>query len=198
MNKNDLLKSIAETGYNVGFGAKKHFATYDITDKIPGFIGLFSMVFGTYGLVVDELSTKIISASFIALGLIGLYISFYDSKKDDYEKTGIALTKLFNDLRRLYRNAKLADDTMLPQLEQEFKDIEDRYYAISKSKQILFSDWYDHYKFFWQQQIDWIDEQKKFTLLRDKLPLTFSMTVAFALVFFLFWGLNHLNLVCYK
>ena len=39
--------------------------------------------------------------------------------------------------------------------------------------QILFSDWYAHYKFFWQYQIDWVDEQKKFKLFRDKLPLSF-------------------------
>ena len=32
MDKDDLLKHIAETGYNVGFGAKLHFATYDIVD----------------------------------------------------------------------------------------------------------------------------------------------------------------------
>ena len=35
MDKNTLLKMIAETGYNVGFGAKKHFATYDIVEKAP-------------------------------------------------------------------------------------------------------------------------------------------------------------------
>ena len=31
MTKEVLLKRIAESAYNVGFGAKKHFATYDIT-----------------------------------------------------------------------------------------------------------------------------------------------------------------------
>lgn len=198
MNKDDLLKHLAEMGYNVGFGAKKHFATYDITDKVPGFIGLVSMVFGTYALVFDELSAKFLSASFIVLGIIGLYISFYDSKKDDYEKTGIFLTQLFNELRRLYRSAKVSDDNMLPGIEQEFKEIEDKYYANSKSKQILFSDWYAHYKFFWQQQIGWIEEQKKFTLFRDKIPLSFSITVFLSLIVFLFWALKHLNFLCYK
>jgi hypothetical protein len=198
MKKDDLLKHLAEMGYNVGFGAKKHFATYDITDKIPGFIGLVSMAFGTYALVFDGLSAKFLSASFIVLGIISLYISFYDSKKDEYEKTGVFLTQLFNDLRRLYRSAKIADDIMLTGIEQEFKEIEDKYYASSKSKQILFSDWYAHYKFFWQQQIGWIEEQKKFKLFRDKLPLSFLITVLLSLAVFLFWGLKHLNLLCYK
>jgi uncharacterized membrane protein YobD (UPF0266 family) len=198
MNKDELLKHLAEMGYNVGFGAKKHFATYDITDKIPGFIGLVSMAFGTYALVFDELSAKFLSASFIVLGIISLYISFYDSKKDEYEKTGVFLTQLFNELRKLYRRTKIADDIMITSIEQEFKEIEDKYYAISKSKQILFSDWYAHYKFFWQQQIDWIEEQKKFKLFRDKIPLSFLITVLLLLAVFLFWELKHLSLLCFK
>ena len=35
MDKNDLLKQIAEASYNIGYGAKKHFATYDIVEKVP-------------------------------------------------------------------------------------------------------------------------------------------------------------------
>ena len=51
--------------------------------------------------------------------------------------------------------------------------IEKEYYSTTINKQILFSDWYAHYKFFGQYQIDWVDEQKKFKFFRDKLPLTF-------------------------
>lgn len=190
--KKSLLKSIAESGYNVGFGAKKHFATYDIVDKTPGFIGLISTAFGVYALIYEQLSTKFPSASLVVLGIISLYISFYDSSKGDYDKAGIKLTQLFNQLRDLYRNTQSADDSMLPQIEKELRNIEDQYYATSKSKQILFSDWFAHYKFFWQHQIDWIDEQKKFKLFRDKIPLTFSLTVLFifAVLIIGFWRLN--------
>ena len=51
MNKSNLLMSIAETGYNVGFGAKKHFATYDIVQKAPGWIAFVSFVVGVSALV---------------------------------------------------------------------------------------------------------------------------------------------------
>ena len=44
-------------------------------------------------------------------------------------------------------------------------------------KQILFSDWFAHYKFFWQHQIGWIDEQLNFKFFRDKVPLTLSMSI---------------------
>jgi SMODS and SLOG-associating 2TM effector domain 6 len=196
MNKESLLKSIAETGYNVGFGAKKHFATYDIVDKTPGAIGFLSTAFGVYALIFDSLSSKLLSASFTVLGIIGLYISFYDSQKGDYEKTGVLLTKLFNELRDLYRNTQSGNDGMLSQFEQQLRDIEEKYYASNKSKQILFSDWYAHYKFFWQHQISWIDEQKKFQLLRDKIPLTFSITIFILCATLLYWRSNALGALC--
>lgn len=194
MDKDNLLKEITETGYNVGFGGRKHFATYDIIDKTPGIINFFLIAFGTYSLVFDGLSTQFLSASFVVLGIVSLYISFYDSKKSDYEKAGVALTKLFNELRQLYRSTKSANNDELPDHKQKLNDIESRYYETSISKQILFSDWYAHYKFFWQVQIDWIDEQKKFNLLRDKIPLTFSLTVVVAVIVLILWIYNIPNL----
>lgn len=190
MDKDSLLKEIAETGYNIGFGARKHLATYDIVDKTPGLINFLLMTFGTYALVFDKLSTKFLSASLIVLGIIGLYISFYDSRKSAYERSGRTLTKLFNELRQLYRSTKSLNNGDLTDCKKQLNDIESRYYEISISKQILFSDWYAHYKFFWQVQIDWIDEQKKFSLLRDKIPLTFLLTVVLSIVAVLFWSFS--------
>jgi uncharacterized membrane protein len=196
MKKDELLKHIAGTGYNVGFGAKKHFATYDIVNKTPGLISFFSLAFGIYGLVLDGLSIKFLSASFVVLGIMGLYISFYDSKKGDYEKVGVELTKLFNELGKLYSNVKNADENSLGQYEQELSNIENRYYENCKSHQILFSDWYAHYKFFWQHQIDWVNEQKKFTFFRDKVPLSFSVVVFFVFMIIIFNGFELLNKLC--
>ncbi|WP_232223960.1 hypothetical protein [Anoxybacteroides tepidamans] len=48
MDKDHLLRSLAENGYNVSFGAKKHFATYDIVEKIPGFLALISLLIGVW------------------------------------------------------------------------------------------------------------------------------------------------------
>ncbi len=196
MNKEDLLKNIAETAYNVGFGAKKHFATYDIVEKTPGLISFFSMAFGIYALVFDMLSTKFLSASLIVLGVIGLYISLYDSKKESYERYGIELTKLFNDLKKLYNQTKDADTSPLTQYEKELSEIVNQFYQNCNSKQILFSEWYAHYKFFWQHQIDWIDEQIKFKVLRDKIPLTISITILGGFVILVFWGFDILSIIC--
>ncbi|WP_110076967.1 MULTISPECIES: SLATT domain-containing protein [Pseudidiomarina] len=130
MKKDELLKAIAETGYNVGFGAKKHFSTYDIVEKTPGFISFFSMAFGIYALAFDGLSTKFLSASFIILGIVGLYISLYDSNKLEYEISGIALTKLYNKLGNLYRKAKSADEKDITELENQLSAFQAEYYSL--------------------------------------------------------------------
>jgi hypothetical protein len=178
MNKSDLLKSIAQKGYDVGFGAKKHFATYDIIEKTPGFISFISMAVGVYALVIKSLSAELISATFIVVGIVGLYINLSDHKKAEYEKSGSALTKYFNELKALYLEVKGSpDDAPLSEYQKRLTDIENKFYDSSISKQIMFSNWYAHYKFFWEHQIDWIDEQLKFRLLRDKIPLSFMFAL---------------------
>lgn len=173
MNKNDLMKSIAEKGYDVGFGAKKHFATYDIIEKAPGWISFSALAFGIFALAISGLSTKLTSAIFIVLGVIGLYINFYDHKKNEYETAGITLTKLYNELKALYYEIKSLDETVdFSNYQKKLSDIDNRYYPLCISKQILFSDWYAHYKFFWEHQIDWIDELLNFNFFRDKVPLS--------------------------
>lgn len=61
MNQSELLKQIAESGYNVGYGAKKHFATAEFVDKIPGWISLISLAIGVLALVFPALSVLICS-----------------------------------------------------------------------------------------------------------------------------------------
>lgn len=174
-----MLKQIAEAGYNVGFGAKKHFATYDIVEKAPGLIAFSSMAVGIFGLVIDILSAKLLSAGFLVLGVAGLYIERYNADKNNYAEKGTEITRLFNDIKSLYYKAKSYDEKNLEKYEKELNIILDRYYKISISKHILFSDWYTHYKFFWQHQIEWIEEQKKFKFWRDKIPLSLLLTLIF-------------------
>ena len=183
MNRSDFLKCIAETGYNVGFGAKKHFATYDLVEKSPGWISFISIAFGIYSLAFKELSTSFLSASFTVLGVVGLYVSMYDAKKSDYEKAGVELTKIYNQLRALYYSVQSKSDSDdLTNLISEYPQLESQYYSVGLSKQILFSDWYAHYKFFWQHQIEWVDEQKNFSFFRDKVPLSFYMFLVVLIV----------------
>ena len=176
MNKDELLKHIAQTAYNVGFGAKKNFSTYDIVAKMPGLIGFVSLAFGVYALVFEALNAKFFSASLIILGVIGMCITFYDAKKDEYAKTGVELTKLFNKLKILYGKVKAEQGALDPYI-VELEQLENEYNNVSMHHQIIFSNWYAHYKFFWEHQIDWVDEQLKFKFFRDKIPLSFMCCI---------------------
>ena len=161
MDRDGLLKCIAETGYNVGFGAKKHFATFDIVEKLPGVIGFVSLAIGIFSLVFDSLSAKVPSACLAVAGVSALYIALFDYRKAEYEAAGRELTRLYNELRNLYRSVQAGADIAAAQA--SLKAIEDAFYAAALTNQALLSDWYAHYKFFFQQQHDWIDEQKRFT-----------------------------------
>src|SRR4051794_34735649 len=98
------LKSIATTGYNVGFGAKKQFATYDIAEKVPGWIGFISSAVGILALVFEPLSAKLPSAILVILGACTFYINAYKGK--DYDVAGKNLTQIFNQLRDLYQSVE--------------------------------------------------------------------------------------------
>lgn len=178
MNRQGLLRSIAETAYNVGFGAKKNFATHDIVQKVPGLISFASIVVGIYALIYDPLNSKWIAATLVVLGIVGLYITQYDSQKEAYSREGERLTKLFYRLRDLYREVQsMADGDDLSTQRAGLDAIQQDFFSTGETKQILFSDWYAHYKLFWQHQIEWVDEQKHFRFWRDKLPLSFTLTV---------------------
>lgn len=188
MTKEDLLKQIAESGYNIGFGAKKSFATFDIVDKIPGILNFCALAIGILALVIDELNIKIVSASLIIFGVIGIYISKYDDKKDEYATSGSKITELFNELKSLYHSVKAkSDDTNFDEDISKMKEIEDKFYSITIPKQILFSDWYAHYKFFWQwtTHIKWLESELKLTFWENKIPLSFVVFIGVVLLIFI-------------
>jgi len=186
MNQESLLKLIADTGYNAGFGAKKHFASYDMIEKLPGLIGLLSISVGVLALIKPDLSTNDISAVVLILGVIGLYISQHSSDKDQLSKAGVELTDIFDQLKILYHRVKIKTNDDFSEELQQFEKLQKAYSAQSMPSQLVLSDWYAHYKFFWQHQIEWLDEQKKFSFWRDKIPLSFTLTCLFMLGIFLY------------
>jgi signal transduction histidine kinase len=116
-----------------------------------------------------------------------LYISFYLHTKDDYEKVGKQLTLIYSNLQSSYH--EILESTK-EEFKDELKNIEkliEEFHEISMTKQICFSDWYAHYKFFVQMQIDWIDEQKQFKFFKDKIPLSFMFTILAVLMIGLFF-----------
>lgn len=183
MQRDALLKLIAETAYNVGYGAKKHFATYDIIEKLPGWVAFISGAAAILALFIPAFEAKWVSATFIIISFGTGNILLYDRDKSKYADIGNALTERFHELRVLYQEVKTQQPGIdLPAYTQRHAEIQANALKSGMAKQIFLSDWYAHYKFFWQQQIGWLDEQLNFTLIRDKLPLSFTafLILAFA------------------
>ena len=186
MDRNEALKLIATHGYNVGYGGKKHFATYDIIEKIPGAISFASIAFGILSLkYFSEGLAGHVSVALTIFGVVSLYISFYANQKERYQEVGSQITRIYSDLQGVYLTLKSNSSDIDEELEKA-KNLMSEFYSISITKQILLSDWYAHYKFFVQTQIDWIDEQKNFELLKDKIPRSFQLCVLLASVLFLY------------
>jgi hypothetical protein len=188
MQRETLLKLIAETAYNAGYGAKKHFATYDIIEKLPGWVALLSAAAAILALFIPALEAKWVSATFIIISIGAGNILLYDRDKTKYAEVGTVLTERFHELRVLYHEVKSQPDGIdLPDHAKRHADIQAAVLKTNVAKQIFLSDWYAHYKFFWQQQTGWVDEQLKFTLFRDKLPLSFTTAVILAFLGSIGW-----------
>jgi hypothetical protein len=173
MDKAELLKCIAEAGYNIGFGAKKHFATSEIAGKGPGWVGVLSAFCGIFGLLYPPLAGKFASATLVFAGFCAFYMTTYDAR--DYEKAGEDLTAVHINLRNLYRFVKGGGsvDTAYAEL----KALQATAHEQAITKQIFGSDWFAHYKFFGQQQTDWMNEQLHFGFWKDKVPAGFKLSL---------------------
>lgn len=177
MDKDRLLKLIAEKGYDVLFGVKKTFATYDIVSKGPGWIGFVSLAIGVFALIHDPLSAKLPSAILVIAGIASLYISFY--RAEEYERSANSQLSVYNRLKSLYLSVQSGADPVTSK--SEFDVIDSHYYSTTMSKQIFLSGWYAHYKLFAETQIEWMEEQKQFTW-KDKWPVSLRITIVIAAV----------------
>ncbi|MGM0817433.1 MAG: SLATT domain-containing protein [Bacillota bacterium] len=183
MQRELFLKSLAEHGYNIYFGAKKHFATYDIVEKSPGWIGLITLIIGICQLGFPSLFYgQALSVLLVAASVCAMQISQYNAEKDNYMKAGSKLTQIHNELKEMYYRYKDNEENTVSSEDQEkLTQLINEYSETSITKQIAFSDWYAHYKFFNQAQNEWIDEQKNFTW-KDKFPLSFRIAVIFFII----------------
>lgn len=177
MNKELLLKGIAESGYNIGYAAKKHLATYDIVEKAPGWISILSFAFGVLALVVPQLNNNILAAFLLIIAYAVFYFNSYQDGRLEYSKVGSRLTTIFTTLRSLLYEAKSRDESAnFDDIEARYRELLDESQSIGISKQIFMSDWYAHYKFFWQAERSWLEEYRPFTFWRDKIPLSATLT----------------------
>ncbi len=177
MDKDRLLRAVAEKGYDVVFGVKKTFATYDIVSKGPGWIGFISSAVGVIALIYDPLSAKFPSAILVIAGIASLYLSFY--RTEEYERAANAQLILYNKLKVLYRSLQSGMDVGVAKV--EYDAIESAYYSVTVGKQVFLSGWYAHYKLFAESQYDWMDEQLHFTW-KDRWPVSARLSAIAATI----------------
>ena len=193
MNRDQLLKELAVTGYNVLYAAKKHFATYDIVEKAPGWITITTLGIGILALVVPELTNEKLAAAVLIVGIASIYFNQFQLQSDKYAKAGGELIRQFNELRSIYNHAlSRSGEASINDLEEQYKTVLTQSEQVGLHKHIFLSDWYAHYKIFWQAQIGWLDEQLHFRFWRDKIPLTLSKTLALAFSVAAYWSASKL------
>jgi len=176
MKKSSFLKSVAQTGYNVGFGAKKHFVTYDfhrVLPKLISFIVLFIGVFQLTDVFKKHVSgeySDVLSILLILLALIALSIDFLTKDLSKYNTAGKELLSMFNEMRETYNRIKdTPDDYDCSSDVLRLRQIEKHFSEISISEQAIFTHIITNLRFFSEMQTDWIDEQLHFKIT-DKFP----------------------------
>ena len=189
MNKEIILITISETAYNVGFSAKLHFASFDIISKSPNRINVIVLAIGII-LLTQNLSIyqDLLSAILIIMSILSIVIGLLESKCQDYEKAGKKLTEIFQQLKILSRKVEFSQYD-LNEAVKELEKLTQEYNDACISDQVWFANWSAHYKFFWEQDIEWITKRRKFSFFRDKIPLDFiiiSITLIASLVILLF------------
>ena len=179
--REDLLKRIAERGFEVGYAANLNFATHDIADKVPVVISFVSMAVGILALVAPVFQLTGVAVCLTLLGILTLYIEKYPAH--EYGERGKHTLAMLYALEALYYKVKekgpaadLSDDVT------KLREIEDKFVDSTCPRQILFATWYAYFKFFAEKDYDWIDEQLHFRFWRDKVPATLKVLLVLAAV----------------
>lgn len=171
--KEDLLKQIADKAYSISYAANLNFATYDIVTKTPGRIAFLTIVAGILGLGWPELTAKWLSVVILIFGVANVYIRKFTSDIASYKYRGNKNTEQWDKLRGLYVKVKSMDAAVDFSNEvNEFSAKEQEFNDGAEPDQIVFSNWFAHYKLFCEKDVSWMDEQLHFGLWRDKIPQT--------------------------
>ena len=157
--------------------------------KLPSWIGFITLALGIIQLGYPIIGNcKWLSTLLILVSVAALYVNVFNSTADNFEKEGIRLTNLFNRLRTLYLTVKESDKKDFSLESDELSKIMDEFYSNVISKQVFLSQWFAHFKFFYEMQIDWVDEQLKFKFFKDKIPNSLKILFILLIVSFIIFA----------
>lgn len=180
MNKETVLNNIAKTAYNIGFGGKKHFVTFDMYRILPRlistitiFIGIIQLTYVYDDEVINANGKELIAAVLICVGILGLILDLLGTDKSKYNLIGKQLIGYYNELADLYAEVSSLDNND----SIDWKAYDDRRSKISQSaqevsisEQLIFTHWLTHFGFFYSMQSNWVVKELNLTW-KDKFPL---------------------------
>lgn len=179
-----LLEQIASEGYNVGYSASLHFATFDIACKVPTIVTVASFAAGIFGLIYPSLSDKLPSAILLVIGICMLYVRDYERRLGDYERTAISLNRLYKQLHDLIvrvQGISDRDTDALDAARASFLSIRTEASNLNVSPQIFGASWKAHHRLFWVIDSSWVrDHVYPRISWRDMAPLSFFLVAAAA------------------
>jgi hypothetical protein len=167
-----LQSDIASAAYSIGFGAKAHFATMEIATKAPGWISFLSLAIGVFALIIPALTAPALAATLIVVGVIPLYLTYYQDRLSDYDARAKDLLKKFYDLQDLCARAEIADGAELSSIRAQMVGVRREAKEVASYRQIFLSGWLAHLKFWGQAESAWVERYRdpKITFLKDKVP----------------------------
>lgn len=183
MKKETLLKLIAEKGYIISYAANLNFATYDIVTGLPPRVSYISLAVAVIGLIWTGINTCWITVPILLLSIACIYTEKYLANIEEYAKRGVANTNQWNELKRMYYQVKdSTDDSLDEEVMKRLQQIEEKFNSTAEYNQVLFANWYAHYKLFAEKDYHWMDEQLKFDFWKDKLPRSFTVILLLLLL----------------
>lgn len=171
MERHTLRKKSARLGYNLGYGAKRHFATHDIVGKVPAYFGVVTFAFGIIFLKYpNTLMSDIVSMLTSALGFAIFYLNFYTNDLSLYEEIGKKINIFYHNSLSIFEKAESCPENELDGLAKELDLINDEFQKISIYKQVFLSNELAHFKLFGESQSEWFVKELKLGFWKDKIP----------------------------
>lgn len=181
--KEHLKKNIADAAYNIIYGAKLNFSSYELSKYISTGVSAFSLAIGIISLAFVDLATKELSVALLLLGLLGLLVGKSPDSMVNLKNGAIKLTKYHDQLKILYYEVDLSPTT--ESIQTCLETIQNEAREFYSTEQLPFASWLAHHKLFNEHQSGWLCDALNLTLWKDKLPSTLKLLIKLIIIMFL-------------
>ncbi|WP_157824443.1 SLATT domain-containing protein [Moritella sp. Urea-trap-13] len=192
MSEQTIKKQIAREFYNVIYGAKLNFSSFDICEKLPSIISLLSLSIGVFGLGFKAFNSTALSVFLLIVGIIGIMLKPRELQKEAYCEVGVKLTGISKKLELLHSNVNEADEESVIKTRADLSQLQDQHLAISQPAPVFLSSWFAHYKVFSEHNNKWMCEELNLGI-KDKIPLSLRLPIIGLFIV----GLIYLNPFCF-